>query len=382
MQLSLPFQAPACLRCSYRWRGWCAGPEGAPPFAQREGRIDCINPEHQERAYHELHGGWIPSDVPALQDRINLPRFIPGVPARAKWRRPRFDREMVFGVSFKSLIAEDGRLSYTSPRQLRAALRLPSTARLALIANADDPRMEAFWARAAKRHAWKKLEGLRFEFATSCTFSVWNNDPRFDQIYNQERNWRTYELFSSLGLPTIPFVFSLRHVNQLELSPLFKQHPEVKIVAMLAQCLRSRSKFEEFLKDMEAVAETADRPLHFLVVGVAEPGRMRRIALRFSASFVTDQPIRCAIHGRLIGQNLIPAKAPMTMSRGRIALANVHRYSEYVGSLPLRPSPAAAPGSLSEPQNGAAGGVFVRPPGGSSRKGDERKSRTLRSRLS
>jgi hypothetical protein len=377
MQFSLPLLAPACMRCPYWVREWCRGPEGTPSRKQREGKLDCISPEVQEAAYRELHDGWIPTDVPSLHDRISLPRFIPGIPTRAKWRRPRFDREMVFGVSFKSLIEKDGGLSYTSPRQLRAALRLPADARLALIANADDPRIEAFWKRAAKRNAWSKLEGLQFEFATSCTFSVWDNDPRFDQIYNQERNWRTYDLFSSLGLPTIPFVFSLRHRNQLELGLLFEQHPEVRIVAMLAQCLRSKDQFNEFLEDMQAVAEAAHRTLHFLVVGVAEPGRMRRIAQRFSASFVTDQPIRCAIHGKLVSQNLKPVKAPREISRGRIAAANLRRYADFIDALPIHPSPTAltlaSTGVLNTTKVGRDGDSSIRPPRRASRRSDEER---------
>jgi hypothetical protein len=333
-QLPLPYQSPICSRCSYRQRRLCFGSEEAISlFPKEEQTIGCHDSDRQSRAYRELHDGWIPKAAPALQQGLILPRFIPVVPPRSPRGSARFERGLIFGVSFKTVVKQNGALEYTSPVRLRAALRLPPDARLALIANAKDPKIEEFWSQAAKRKVWSRLVGLNFEFATSCTYSVYDRDPYFDQIYNQERNWRTYEVFSELGLPTIPFVFRLRHRNQLELKPWFDDHPEVKIVAMLAQRLKSPAQFQEFVLDMEDLASVAQRDLHFLVVGVAKGRRIHHIASRFNATFVTDQPFQCALHGKQLDSELRPHKANPRVRPRRLAVENVARCIEFCNSL-------------------------------------------------
>lgn len=167
----------ACAGCPYKLLRRCDGPEsGASVLMQGPSIIGCLDNERQIIFYEDFRD--YPQPQYSHQDSLDLPSFIPvvkdGLP-----RVIRPGRDVVFGVSLGTLLKKSGELRFTSSEALRRKLRLPQESRVALIGTSPDRRLERFWRLSNTRDVWTQIAGLNLEFATSCTFSVWDRHPRY-----------------------------------------------------------------------------------------------------------------------------------------------------------------------------------------------------------
>jgi len=160
----------------------------------------------------------------------------------------------------------------------------------------SDSRLERFWRRSQQEAGFDRLGQLEFTAATSFTFSVWDQQPRFDQIYNQDRNLVTYDLLRARGIPTIPYLLCSATEDYTAAGNWLKAHPEVDMVAATAQHYRGPESFSEFLARLDRLRTEAQRRLRFLVVGCAKTERIRRLFLELGdATVVTGHPVHCAL---------------------------------------------------------------------------------------
>ncbi len=260
-----------------------------------------------------------------------MPDFIP-VLANGLPSIPLYRRDVLFGVSLGKILRRNGDLRVNTAEQLRSFLQLPQDARLALIGTADDYLLERFWKITDTQNLWTRIAKLGFEFVTSCTFSVWDRQARADQIHNQDRNFFSFDALASEGLPTIPFLFFYDHSDYRHNISWLQNHPDVKIVAMLAHCKRSHEGFKDLLGEMATIVSDIQRPLKFLVVGVSSKNKIDLIISKFDASIATSDPFMSALKG---GDLISPELKRVGMKdfkipRERLALENVNAYLNFI----------------------------------------------------
>lgn len=330
-QLVLPF---TCSVCPYKLLERCEGPESVDSlFRQAQSMIGCRDNERQMMFYHDLYGRDYPQPQYSRQEDLELPSFIPVVKDGLPQLLPH-DPRILYGVSLGTLLKESGCLRFNGSEDLRRKLRLPLEARLALIGTSPDRRLERFWHLSKTHDVWRRIAELSFEFSTSCTFSVWDKHPRYDQIYNQDRNFLSHDLLAQVGVPSIPFLFFYNEHDFREVVAWLIDRPDVSKVAMLAQFYRAPSRFEEFIKKMRAISNAVPRPIDFLVVGVATQEKITRIIREFkTATIITNQPILKALKGSLTLENLRHDRADASLTRDKLAVRNIEYFIKYCESL-------------------------------------------------
>ncbi len=281
--------------------------------------VGCLDRSRQEEFYRALLDLQIPPQQ-ARQERISLPAFLPLI-TDAMPEIPESVLDRIYAISMETLLGENGDLCVKSAEHLRTKLGLPTSARVALIGTVQDPKLERFWTSSSERDIWLRIADLDFEFVTSCTFSVWYDHPRFDQMYNQDRNLLTHDLMSYLGVPSIPFImFSGDPMDYEANITWLRERPDVRIVALRGQNRRREYEFNELLDEMSALSSDVARPLHFLVVGVSKEYRIARILGRFNSTIVSAKPFLAANAGRRASRNLVFTKAPRPRQRNTLSL--------------------------------------------------------------
>lgn len=331
-QLPLRLSGLACDTCVYGLTGRCSGIKSATlqSFTRTgDSVIGCIDPKRQNEFLVDLYSTWVSGSDKSKQDQLLLPPFIPEV-FRGLKQAPKFRRNTLFGISLSTIIEESGLLRYKSGEHLRRSLKLAPNARLCLIGTANDYSLEFFWQKSEVHNVWARIADFRFEFATSLTFSVWEKQPRFDQIYNLDRNLATHDFLLSQGIPSIPFLFFYDETDYKEVLIWLNAHPDVQRVAMLAQFFEDASDFELVLSEMRRLQTDLDRTLRFLVVGPSSADKIDRVLTEFAGStIVSSQPIMKAIMGHTTLPNLRHVEASRKVGHAKLASSNVQTYNEH-----------------------------------------------------
>lgn len=334
-QRALPVTAPACPDCPYALNGRCEGPITIESFTRRdESVIGCYDASRIKTYYEELLPDIINQTGPAPasnHDRLRLPPFIPMIKDGLDLStEPQGDA--LYGVSLGTLLKDSGDLRFDSPEKLRRFLGLGKQARLALICTAADWKIERFWKVSESRQVWGRIALLNFDFVTSATFSVWSEQPRSDQIYNQDRNFLTHDFLCALGIPSVPFTFFYTgsELDYRNVIRWLRGRPDLHKVAILAQLRRSKVKFVKVLEYMRSIASDVGRPLDFVVVGVATAEKIDRLLREFkTATVVTHQPFMKAMRsGEQTLSDLSHIKNSAE-SRERLAVHNMERFHDY-----------------------------------------------------
>jgi hypothetical protein len=317
-----------CPTCPYKVNGRCDGPfDNKTYLMQDPSLVSCIDIERRGLFFDELHGRLRPIPRSSFQDRIVLPPFIPGV--KGGLRLSGVSPNTLFAVSYKEILGRGGTLVVETLDDVRRKMGLPGDARVALIGTAQDDQLEALWHVARKERVWERIASIGFEFVTSCTFSVWDQSPRFDQIRNQERNLLTHDLFVSLGVPSIPFLFPFDESDYRAAFEWLTERPDINKIAVLAQYYRRRYQFAQLLNNMRKLQEGVGKPVEFLVVGAAGLGKIRAVLSEFDATILTWKPFQAATAGLRSTENLHHPSDDVLrlgMKREELAGYNIERY--------------------------------------------------------
>ncbi len=232
-----------------------------------------------------------------------------------------------YAVSFTSLVSSKGRLEYSTETKLRRALKLDSDAELLAITAGSDRRLENFWRRSEELGSWKQLQELGFAALTSATFSVWDCQPRFDQIYNQDRNLTTSDLVNAIGSPAIPFIFCAAPEDYSHAAKWLERRPQIGTVAHSAQHFEHPRLFELFLDHLRRFLDCGTRPFHHLVLGCATEDKVRQVfqVLR-SATIVTGQPVHKGLSGWRCSDGLTFEEAPKKVPKEALIAQNIESF--------------------------------------------------------
>lgn len=323
------FGALACPVCPYGLSGRCKGERAATleSFTLNNSTVvGCRDPARQRIYYSDLHSHIPRGRRKSRHHEIHLPELIPLL-GTGLGRKPEFRNDTLFGVSLSTILDGEGRIKYRSAEALRHTLKLPLTARIALIGTARDYTIERFWERSDSLGSWERLAALGFEFSTSLTYSVWDKHPRFHQILSQEKNLVSHDLLLSHGVRSIPFLFFYDAEDYQSVLSWLDIHRDVRKIAMLAQFHRSRAGFAEMLDDMARLERDVGREIQFLVVGPSSANRLTQILDHFAlVSIATHQPIMKAIRGRRTMKDLRHEPVDRRIPKAQLAVHNVELY--------------------------------------------------------
>lgn len=322
----IAFAQPVCDGCGYRVLGRCAGPTGGSLLPPTKNSIGCLDAQRQVDAIENLSRRLLPkpnTPLPVPRLRGFIPQMLPGAPQGCRLLSKR-----LYAVALSTLLDNAGHVRFRSGAKLRRQLGLPDAAELLLLGTVDDERLERFWEESEVRQSWARLRGLGFRVATTLTCSVWDNDPRFDQIYNQERNLLSYEILTGLGIPTIPFLFCAAPEDYEAAAEWLRKRPAVRSIAQLAQFYTGNKEFRAFLDRAERLATIVGRPLRHVIVGVATKEKIDEAKARLGrVTIITSVPVFKAIKAGQMAMDDLTYEAAPLVPRHVLVPRNIEKYT-------------------------------------------------------
>jgi hypothetical protein len=331
----LPLGMLACNGCPYYANKKCEGETEATDestYMNDDSVGGCLDTKRQIELFSDLQTLRPPKQI-ASHNSLNLPDVIFGINDGLKGFPP-FNESDYFAVSFRNLIDEKGYFKYKSPVTLRNALKIPAKAPLAFLGTALDPRLEIFWHKSKIRDVWKRLAEFDFTFATSLSFSVCDNHPRFDQIFNRERNFVSHDLLLANGVNSIPFIFFYNDKDFEESVDWLNDRPDISVIAIHTQQLNQPQQILKLIRDMKALQQSIRRRIHFLVVGVFTQHKCASLKREFSNLTVTaSRPLIMASNGEKLLSNLKAKKMPKNLDNTFLAVPNINTYKNFFASI-------------------------------------------------
>jgi hypothetical protein len=317
----------ACPPCPYKILGRCDGPKDNKTYLmQGKSVVGCLGAKRRGFYFGDTHEKFVPIPSSSHQHAITLPAFIPGIRDGLRVAWPEVFPSPLFAVSLGKIISETGRLAFETIDHLRQRFNLPMSARIALIGTSKDYKLEALWKISNREKIWERIAHFGFEFVTSSTYSVWDNNPRTDQIRNQDRNFQIHDILANGGAPTIPFFFPVADSDYRAVFEWLQDRPDINKVAVLAQFYKSPYRFAQFLNNMRAIQSAAQRQLEFLVVGVGQKYKIEAIRREFKASIICSKPFQAALAGRRIKRNLEEEVPNFLLQPKDLVIPNIEQY--------------------------------------------------------
>lgn len=338
-QIPLPFSQRICKTCPYhaeaRCRGWSVHGRSGSMFTAEP---TCPSSDRQWSLHADLRSEAFGPALPCSQRGLHLPGFIPGVGDFS------LDVSLassfgLYAISLTTLVDKHGRMRYSSRKALLNRLHLPETVGLGLIGTIPDTRLEKLWRRSDSDPIWELIREMRFQFATSFSFSVWESSSPYTQLFNQDRNFYTYERLNALGIPTIPFVFTSIEAPELNLdycAQWLRDRPDIGHIALLTQCIRQDAFLTKVIHRMLRLEAMCGRQLSYVAVGPSTPARLELLASCLKrVSFVSSHPLVAASKGMLLDGQLRQQAAPH-LSRNEVAVANLNHMARFTSGLTSR----------------------------------------------
>lgn len=317
----------ACPPCPYNILGRCDGPEDNKTYLMHgKSIVGCLGAKRRGFYFSDTHEKFVPIPISSNQHEITLPAFIPVIRDGLRITWPEILPSPLVAVSLGKIINQSGNLAFETIDHLRTQFNLPKEVKIALIGTSRDNKLEALWKISDRAKIWERIAHFGFEFVTSSTYSVWDKHPRADQIRNQDRNFQIHDILANLGVPAIPFFFPVADSDYRAVFEWLQDRPDISKVAVLAQFYKSPYRFAQFLKNMRAIQNAAQRQLEFLVVGVGQKYKIEAIRREFKASIVCSKPFQAALAGRRIKRNLEEEVPNLLLPREKLVIPNIQQY--------------------------------------------------------
>lgn len=280
-----------CVGCPYRESGRCSGPIDLSIYNDvQKSFVGCADP-NKVQYYSDLFRQHLPL-AQSNQDGLEFDsRYIPQFFSRRRDRVLNLGRRIVY-IALERLITSNGTINFSGKGDLLRALGVSSDTRIALVGTCRDVTLERFWTNSDRMEAWRKIADFGFEFVTGLSFSVYDDWPLFSQKFNQDRNFLSHDILSSLGVPCVPFLMPATDEDYHYLGHWLSRRSDIRFVAVHGTSFtRSSDLFKALIERMKRIELLSGRQLTFLVVGVAKPMQVRFILNEFDAIILNSRAV-------------------------------------------------------------------------------------------
>ena len=330
----LPFVEYNCSKCPLKKMGYCDGVEDLQRYSmEHESLIGCYDLKRIDKYLSEIFDRLISPPETFYQEKINLSELPFGI-AYSGIDLTEYKDIPLFVVSMKTFLRESGDLAFRDMADLKEKLKIPPSAKVALIGTSSEKIQQAFWRNLEKVNLLERIANFGFEWMTSPTFPVYDFNPRADQIIHQFRNYLITDLISTYGLPVIPFVFPYNIADYRTFSKWLKDRPSIKKVAILAQFYESDAQFSQLIKNIEEIENFADRELEFLIVGVTKKSKIEQALSKLkNVSIISWSPyFEAFLKGKLYNTDLKSVQR-LDLSKPFVAYENYITFGQVISEL-------------------------------------------------
>ena len=237
-----------------------------------------------------VSGPYLDTVTAAEQSIPSLPKFMPSV--------QRGSGKLFNGFAPAWVAVQLGEVVSTTKlltaEDVRRRLGVPSGTRVLLLAYGKDALIENIWPR--RRDVLRRLSELRFDLVTSINYSIWDNHPHPEKIFNIKRSLIIYEEMQEFGMPTVPHIYWFSNKTMHMWVEWLRANTTVEMVAVDAQTL-TVGDWPLFLHELETFQQLLMRPVHFIITGPESPSRISELKRVLPAFTLTNSaPCQRAWH--------------------------------------------------------------------------------------
>lgn len=246
-------EMPFCKKDCYQCSSLCPKRGGSFGYLKQLGGGKV---ELRENKYYD-----IPEFIPVLKDRLS----------------EEIDVGNVVGIHSTSFFTPNGEKINKRfiNKGLADALNLHQEAKGVLEFYVKDRTLEGFWD---KRHEiYKDLQKLNWSVIIAPNFSVYEDAPRIDHLYNMKRSSIVYNEMIELGLSAVP---DLTWYNQIDLDQWIREinlH-SVKTISYSFQVtdirLKHSSWWRHYLLGFRYMCQRIPEDVQIIIAGIVSPSRL------------------------------------------------------------------------------------------------------------
>lgn len=226
------------------------------------------NPERFAARYHEVKGFSL----------ANVPR-APPVPFRSlngyapliyhgSCREEPLDYGLVALDLYSLIDRQAGRTKYQSREELADALGISRTARVIVTGTAKDAPLERWWELLTRHDIIVALRELQVDLVTSPNYSLFNDVPRPDNLYNLKRIGLATAEFLKMGVPCALHVNARTDRDYERWAEFIADRNEINAIAFeFATGARNPQRMRWHTERLCELAERATRPLQLVIRG-------------------------------------------------------------------------------------------------------------------
>lgn len=272
----------------------------------------------------EIGGG----EVQLLKnDRHDLPNHVPILPDRLTEKLFVND---VIGVHSGTMFSSNG--EKINPRfknkTLHQVLNIKNDVEGVLEFYIKDRALEGFWDK--REEIYPELKKFKWRAIIAPNFSVYEDAPRVDHLYNMKRTSITYNEMIQNDLPAVP---DISWYNQIDLDQWIREinNNSIQTIAFSFQVVDVRLKasniWKHYLMGFKYLCQRIG-DVQIVVAGVVSPDRLKAIGKAASGKKLIVLNQTAYLQSRRGIYSHTGYKAPENLSKNQILMENLSYYDE------------------------------------------------------
>lgn len=218
---------------------------------------------------------------------IQLPSFVPVITNSSGYLLPK-NITLTYGVNLNKI---PNYWKNLKARNIRDILQVPSNAPLILFCYGKDSLIEEIWPKRDEFYKWVSKQN--FNLVTGINYSIWDNHPHGERLYNLKRNLLTYDEMRKVGIPAVPHIYWYGEKDIERLQIWINNNPKVKTIAINTQTHYQRD-WEIFYEQLRVFTQDIPEDIHFIISG---PTTRKKIAqLKVLLPNITIANSKCALN--------------------------------------------------------------------------------------
>ncbi len=250
---------------------------------------------------------------------IELPGHIPILPDFIR-QQPRYDIMPVIAIHGGNMLSRNG--EKINPvyfdKGFAGALNVDSRTEGVLQFYVRDRTLEGFWDR--RKSMYIDLASMNFKAIISPNYSVYEDAPRLDHLYNIKRTTIVYNEMIEAGLNAIPDI-SWYSKNDLDRWIEEINRNNIKIVAFSFQVvdveLKASNIWKEYLLGFRYLCQRIDPGVKMIIIGITSPRRYEAICEAAAGRTISMLNQSAFIQSRrgMISENRVTANDELTKNQ-------------------------------------------------------------------
>ena len=225
-----------------------------------------------------------------------------------------------------------------SAASLRRRLRVRENARVLVVLNGHDDKLESFWG-SDRPALYETLRRASVSLVTGPTFSISGESGALPPYHNatmDRRQNRVLQELNDAGMTAVPNIYWRNDAARRNWADHIRSS-SVSIISRDFSRTKAVTAFDEHINGLAHLVESVGRPLHVIVLGVGirkatyAMSQLRKAGA--TSSFVASEPIMQAIkRGAALEHNerRLTAVRRIDVSTAALALANLNAFQEHL----------------------------------------------------